>query len=78
MFPSPFDTLKYRFIDFTKVVLQDVQEANCEFSEPFAYLNHLSDFVQVAFFVSHDAENLFAWPFDISKHRFINFTTVVF
>jgi hypothetical protein len=45
-------TLKHRFIDFTKVVYQDVQEADYEFAEPFAYLkHHLSAFVR-RFFVA--------------------------
>jgi hypothetical protein len=56
-------TLKHRFIDFTKVAYQDVQEADCDFSEPFAYLkHHLSAFVQAAIFDAQDAENEFARP----------------
>jgi hypothetical protein len=34
-----FDTLKQRFIDFTKVVLLDVQIADYKFSGPLAYLH---------------------------------------
>jgi hypothetical protein len=46
---------------------------------PIAYLkHHLSDFVQVAFFDSQDAENEYALPFDTFKHRFIEFTKDVF
>jgi hypothetical protein len=30
------------------------------------------------FFDDHDAENVFAWPFDTLKHRFIDFTKFVF
>jgi hypothetical protein len=42
----PFDTLKKRFIDFSKIVFQDVQKAEYESTEPFAFLNHhLSDFI---------------------------------
>jgi hypothetical protein len=42
--------MKYRYIDFSKVVLKDVQKADYEFKEPFDYLKyHLIDFIQVAF-----------------------------
>jgi hypothetical protein len=45
----------------------------------FAYLKfHLSEFVQGTFIDAQDAENEFAWPFDPLKHRFIDFTIVVF
>jgi hypothetical protein len=56
-----------------------VQKADFEFSGQFSYLKrHLSDFMKVTFFDSGDAENEFAWPFDTLKHRFIDFTEVVF
>jgi hypothetical protein len=38
----------------------------------------LSEFVKVAFFDAHDAENDFAWLFETLKHCFIDFTKVVF
>jgi hypothetical protein len=58
-------TLKHRFMDYTKVVYQDAQDADNEFSGRFAYLkHHLSDFVQVAFFDAQDSENGFEWPLD--------------
>jgi hypothetical protein len=69
------DTLKHRFIDFNNVDLQEVQKADYEFLVSFAYLNHfLSNLSHVAFFDAQDAENEFIWPFDIFKHRFIDFT----
>jgi hypothetical protein len=46
---------------------------------PFAYSKHqLSESVQVAFLDAQDAENELAWPFDSVKHRFIDFTKVVY
>jgi hypothetical protein len=46
---------------------------------PFAYLkHHLRKFFQVTFFHDQDAENEFAQPFNTLKHRFIDFTKVVF
>jgi hypothetical protein len=49
---------------------------NYEFSGPFDYLNHhLSDFVQVPFFIAQDAEIEYVWLIDPLKHRFIDFTT---
>jgi hypothetical protein len=49
------------------------------FQGHLAYLkHHLSDFFQVAFFNAQDAENEFVWPLDTLKHRFIDFTKVVF
>jgi hypothetical protein len=70
--------MKHCFIDITKVEFEDVQKADYEFSGPFDYLHHLSDFNQVAFFDDEDAENEFLWPYDTFKHRFIEFTNVVF
>jgi hypothetical protein len=53
--------MKQRFTDITKVAFEDVQTEGYLFSGPFAFLkHHLSDFAQVAFFVSQDAENDFA------------------
>jgi hypothetical protein len=44
--------MKYRFIDFTKVVFQDFQNAHYEFQVNFAYIKHpLSDFVQDVFLI---------------------------
>jgi hypothetical protein len=43
----PFDIMKHCFFDFTKVVFQDVQEADYEFSRQFAYLKQ--NFDEVAF-----------------------------
>jgi hypothetical protein len=49
-------------------------EEDYEFSGTFAYLKHqLSNFVQVAFFDTQDAENEFEWTLEILKksiHRF--------
>jgi hypothetical protein len=50
-----------------------------EFSGPFTYLKHnLNDLFQDDLFDAHDALNIFVWPFDSLKHRFIEFTKVVF
>jgi hypothetical protein len=74
-----FDTLKHRFIDFTKVFFKDVYKARNEFSLPFSYLkNHLSNFVQVSVFYDQDAENEFVGPFITLEYRFIELTKVVF
>jgi hypothetical protein len=44
--------MKHRFIDFTKVVFEDVRKADYESQAPFAYLkHHFRDFVQIAFSV---------------------------
>jgi hypothetical protein len=70
VFVWPFENLKHRFIQFTSRILR-----RPEISGPFAFLNHyLSDFVEVSFFYDQDAENMFAWPFDTIKHRFMEFT----
>jgi hypothetical protein len=72
-------TFKHRFNDFVKVVIYDVQKADYVFTGPLAFVKyHLSNFVQDAFFNKHNAENDFALPFDIMKHRFIDITNVVF
>jgi hypothetical protein len=58
-FAWPFDTLKHRFVDFTKIVISDVQKAD-QFSGPFAYLKyHFRNFVQIAFFNAQNLENAF-------------------
>jgi hypothetical protein len=63
----------------SSVFFQDVQKTDYDFSGPFAYLKrHLSYFVKIAFFDARVAENDFAWHFDSLKHRFIDFTKVVF
>jgi hypothetical protein len=70
--------LKHRFIDFTKVVLTR-PEADYEFTGPFTYLKlYFNEFAKIAFFDVQDAEYDVAWSFDILKHRFIDFTQVVF
>jgi hypothetical protein len=38
----------------------------------------LSDFVQIAFVDAQNAENDLAWPFEKLKHRFVDFSKVVF
>jgi hypothetical protein len=77
-FDWPLDIMKHRFIDVTKVAFQDVQKAVYELSGSFAYLkHHLRDFVR-RLCDSQEAENDFAWPFDIMKHRFNGFIKVVF
>jgi hypothetical protein len=71
--------MKHRLIEFTKVVFSDVEKENYEFQGQFASLNlHLSDFIQVPFFDAQGVENDFAWPFDIFKHHYIDFTKVFF
>jgi hypothetical protein len=56
----PFDYLKHRFIDFTKVVFEDDQKANYDFPGSFAYTkHHLRDFIQGSTFNSQVAENEF-------------------
>jgi hypothetical protein len=55
--------LKYCFIDFSKFIFKEVQKADYESKDPFAYLNHhWSEFVVVAFFDSQRAIYYFAWP----------------
>jgi exopolyphosphatase/pppGpp-phosphohydrolase len=50
----PFEIMKLRIIDITKVEFEGVQKADYEFSGSFAHLkHHLSDFTQV---VSFDAK----------------------
>jgi hypothetical protein len=74
-----FDNMKRRFIEFTLDTFLGVQKADYRVSGPFAYLkHHLSDSVQVAFFDAQDPENEFLCHFDPLKHRFIDFTQVVF
>jgi hypothetical protein len=68
-FVWPFDYLKYRFNDFTKVVVQVDQKADSEFSRPFAYLKlQFRDLVQID---AQEAENEFLWQINLLKHRFI-------
>jgi hypothetical protein len=40
--------------------------------------HNFRDFVQVAFLDAQEAENDFAWPFDILNHRFIDLTKIVY
>jgi hypothetical protein len=48
-FARLLDTLKHRFIHFTKVAFYDVQKADNEFSGEFPYLkHHFREFIQVA------------------------------
>jgi hypothetical protein len=52
--------------------------ADYEFSGPFFYLkHHLSNFLQLALFDAKEAENVFSWPFDTVKYRYIDFSKVV-
>jgi hypothetical protein len=78
-FAWAFDNLKHCFIDFTKVVFKTSSRQIMSSRGPFASLNHhLSHFDKFAFSDAQDEENDFAWPFDTLKHRFIEFTTVIF
>jgi hypothetical protein len=67
-FKYPFDIMKHRFVDITKIAFQDVHKAVYEFLGPFAYLKlNKSDFIQVALFDTQGAENEYVWPLDILK-----------
>jgi hypothetical protein len=56
-----------------------VQKGNYVISGSFDIVkNHLSKFVQFAFLDAQYAENEFAWLSTPFKHRFSNFTKVVF
>jgi hypothetical protein len=59
-----FHTLKYRFIDFTKVVFKTTRRQIMSNQDLSHTWNHLYNFVQFASFESQDAENEFACPFD--------------
>jgi hypothetical protein len=70
-----FYPLKHPFIDLKKSRFLRLPEDRFW---PFSYLkNHLS-IVQLAFFDAQDAQNEYAWPFDLLKHRLIDFNKVVF
>jgi hypothetical protein len=133
-FQWPFDTLKHRIIDFTKVVFKTVRRyimssrvlkksllrhrpkrffeilqcRKCyQISFPHHEItlhrhyqsrtlrrsqgrlwalrairllkkNHLSNFVQIAFFNAQNVENAFEWPLYVMKNRFIHVTKVEF
>jgi hypothetical protein len=52
--------------------------ADYDSTEPLTYLNqHLSDFVEVAFFDAQEAQNEFARLFDTLKQRFIEFSKII-
>jgi hypothetical protein len=69
-FAWPCDTIKHRFIDFTKAVFKDVQKAVYEIMS-HSHTYQLNEFVQVA-------RNDFFGPFETLKHHFIEYTQVVF
>jgi hypothetical protein len=78
VFAYSFVTFKHLFFDFTEVAFYDVQNADSEFSGPFAYLKHnFRDFVQVAFLDAQVAENVFQLPFVTFKHRFIDHQSTI-
>jgi hypothetical protein len=70
VFARPFDTLKDRLFDFTRVNFQ-TSRRKTEFSGQFDYLkNHFRDFVQVPFLDAQEAENEFSLIFRNFKYRF--------
>jgi hypothetical protein len=76
-FAWPFDTLKpLHRLNQSRSIRRPEDK---EYSGSSAYTKqHLSNFVQVAFFDYQDAEKGFPWSFDILKHRIIDFTKVDF
>jgi hypothetical protein len=67
----PFETSLHR-------LRQSPEESFWFFGAIRLFKEHLIDLIQVALFDSHDTENEFAWHFDTLKHRFIDFTKVVY